>query len=224
MSRRGLHGCAFVAFTLLAAEPALAQATAVVEGTLAVAAGPPRRTAARYPTGPSAAQQMQTVPAVVYLSGPALGAGPATLGPAARPPVDVLQRDTAFVPAAIAVRTGTVVRFPNADPFFHNVYSYSPGARFDLGRYPEGESRQVTFSRPGVARVFCEIHEFMRAVVLVTDHPFHSVVAEDGSFRLDGVPPGEHTLVAYHPDLGTLEQRLVVRAGEVVRVEAALGG
>jgi plastocyanin len=208
----------------LVADPALAQATAVVEGRIVLDAGPARRTAARYPSGPSAAKQMQSVAAVVYLTGPGLATGPVTVGPGADTPVDVLQRDTLFMPSAIAVQTGAVVRFPNGDPFFHNVFSYSPGARFDLGRYPEGESRQVTFARPGIARVFCEVHEFMRAVVLVTDHPFHAVVGEDGSFRMEGVPPGEHTLAAYHPDLGTLEQRLVVRAGEVVRVEVGLGG
>jgi plastocyanin len=141
---------------------------------------------------------------------------------AAPSPVDLVQRDTVFAPSTIAVRSGTVVRFPNADPFFHNVFSYASNARFDLGRYPEGDSRDVRLDRPGIVRVFCEVHEFMRAVILVTDDPYHAVVGEDGAFRMTGVPPGRHTLVAYHPDTGRLEHAVSVVAEETVRVELAL--
>lgn len=192
--------------------------TGVIEGRVAVAVGPAKRTAPRYPSGGASARDMQPVAAVVYLVGEGLGSGPGVAE------VDLLQRDTAFVPSAIAIRTGTVVRFPNADSFFHNVFSYARNARFDLGRYPEGESRQVTFAEPGIARVFCEVHEFMRAVVVVTDHPFHAVVGEDGTFRFDGVPPGEYTLVAYHPDLGSIEQTVVAGQGGRARVDLELGG
>ena len=211
------------AATLALALPghATAQAGGAIEGTLALGLGPAKRTASRYATGAAAARSMQSVPAVVYLASEGLD-GEALEGGPVMPSVEVVQRDTAFAPATIAVRTGTVVSFPNADPFFHNVFSYAPNARFDLGRYPEGESRQVVFREPGIARIYCELHEFMRAVVVVTEHPFHAVVAEDGSFRLEGVPPGEHTLVAYHPDLGRLEERVVVRAGETARVLLAL--
>lgn len=194
---------------------AVSQTGAVIEGTLAGDLGPAKKTASRYPTGSAAARSMQAVPAVAYLVGDGLGTGPAAVT------LDVFQRDTAFAPSAIVIQTGTVVRFPNADPFFHNVYSYARNARFDLGRYPEGESRQVVFGEAGIARVFCEIHEFMRAVIVVTDHPFHAVVAEDGTFRIDGVPPGEHTLIVYHPDLGSLEERIVVGDRETVRLELA---
>jgi plastocyanin len=199
------------------------QAPAVIEGRIVLGAEPARKTASRYPSGVIAPKGMQPVAAVVYLTGPALGANASPAGPAAGAAVEVLQRDTAFVPSTVAVTAGTTVRFPNGDPFFHNVFSYASNARFDLGRYPEGSSRQVTFPEPGIARVFCEIHEFMRAVILVTDHPFHAVVAEDGTFRIEGVPAGEHTLVAYHPDLGSIREQIVVEAGERVRVERALG-
>jgi plastocyanin len=193
---------------------------AVIEGTLVAGPGPARKTASRYPAGITAPREMQPVPAVVYLAGEGLAARPADR---AERVVDVMQRDTAFMPSAITIRTGTVVRFPNGDPFFHNVFSYARNARFDLCRYPEGESREVAFDEPGIARVFCEVHEFMRAVVLVTDHSFHAVVADDGSFRLEGVPPGEHTLVWYHPDVGSVERTVVVGRGERVRVVLDLG-
>jgi len=195
------------------------QDVAVVEGTLVAGPGPARKTASRYLAGITVPRDMQPVASVVYLVGDGLAAPSADR---AETVVDVMQRDTAFMPSAITIRTGTVVRFPNADPFFHNVFSYARNARFDLGRYPEGESREVAFHQAGIARVFCEVHEFMRAVVLVTDHPFHAVVAHDGSFRIEGVPPGDHTLIAYHPDGGSIERTVVVRGGERVRVDLDL--
>ena len=136
---------------------------------------------------------------------------------------DIAQRGGVFLPGALAVRAGTVVRFPNEDPYVHNVFSYAD-PRFDLGRYPAGESREVVFDAAGIVRVYCEIHEYMRAVVLVSEHSFHDVVSEDGTFRIAGVPPGEYTLAAYHPDLGSLEERVAVSEGGTVRVALQLGG
>ena len=211
---------ALIACALSTPCAARGQAAGVVEGTLVNGLGPAKKTASRYPSGATALRGLQPVAAVVYLTGDGLAAPPA--GGAAAV-LDVVQRDTAFAPSSIAIRAGTVVRFPNADPFFHNVFSYASNARFDLGRYPEGESREVTFRERGIARVFCEVHEFMRAVVVVTDHPFHAVVADDGSFRIEGIPPGEHTLVAHHPDVGSVRWTVVVRGGERVRVELDLG-
>jgi len=203
------------------------QTGGVIEGRLTGDFGPLPRTAPRYPAGVAAAKGMQRVPPVVYLTGERLGpVGGSADGVRASEPaatIDIAQHDTVFVPPAVAIRTGTVVRFPNADPFFHNVFSYARNARFDLGRYPEGHSREVRFAKEGIARIYCEIHEFMRAVVLVTRHPFGAVADEDGSFRFEGVPAGEYTLVAYHPDVGLFEGPVVVRQGETVRVDLRLG-
>jgi plastocyanin len=159
---------------------------------------------------------MHAVPAVVYLEG-ALPRAPSA------DTATMTQEGGRFLPGALAVRSGTVVRFPNADPFFHNVFSYS-GPRFDLGRYPPGESREVLFDRPGIVRTFCEIHEFMRAVVLVTDHGFHAVVDDDGRFRITGVPPGRYTLRAYHPDFGSAEVPISIAPGETSVASLVLGG
>ena len=91
---------------------------------------------------------------VVYLESAPRGAFEQTDG--GRAVMD--QRNETFVPHVLAVTAGTVVDFPNSDRIYHNVFSLSKGARFDLGRYEAGHSKSVRFDRPGVVRVFCEIH------------------------------------------------------------------
>lgn len=177
---------------------------------------PPRRTANRYPGGASRAETVQRVPAVVYLVGAAAGTN------AASPGLEMVQRDTAFAPAALFVPVGGTVDFPNADPFFHNVFSYSSSRRFDLGRYPQGQAKSVTFDEPGAVSVFCEVHEKMRGVIVVTENPYHAVVGEDGSYRIDGVPPGEHRIVFWSADHEPLEQTVMVTGGQTSQVDVEL--
>ena len=161
---------------------------------------------------------MQQLPAVVYLLGPIPGTPPGADGRAA----SMVQSDTAFVPAVVVVPVGGTVDFPNSDPFFHNVFSYSNTQRFDLGRYPRGESKRVTFDELGYVNVFCEVHDFMRASIVVTENEFHAVVGDDGTFRIDGIPAGEHTLAIWHADHETLELTLSVTSGGTTRVEEEL--
>ena len=199
---------------------AAAQSAGVIEGVVQLEPSPqPRRSAGanRYPGGAIETRRPQELPTFAYLVGTVPGAeGVSTVRPA------MTQRDTTFVPSVVAVRAGGTVDFPNGDPFFHNVFSYSSAQRFDLGRYPQGESKSVTFDEPGIVELFCEVHEFMRGAVVVTENPFHAVVAEDGRFRITGVPAGEHTIAFWHPDHRPLEQRVVVTAGGTARVEVEL--
>ena len=104
------------------------------------------------------------------------------------------QRNETFVPHVLAVTTGTIVDFPNSDRIYHNVFSLSKGARFDLGRYAAGHSKSVRFDRPGIVRVFCEIHSHMNAFILVFSHPFFAMTDADGRYRIDNVPPGTYNL------------------------------
>ena len=128
------------------ASPVVGQEAGVIEGTLLLRLGAQRRWASRYPgAGPTSAK-VHPVPAVVYLLGNFPEEGPVT---AVR---EIVQRDGVFLPGALVVRAGTVVRFPNEDSYFHNVFSYAD-PRFDLGRYPQGESREVLFDAPGIVRV-----------------------------------------------------------------------
>ena len=124
------------------------------------------------------------------------------------------QRNETFVPPLLAVTVGSTVEFPNSDRVYHNVFSLSKPRRFDLGRYPRGQSRSVVFDRPGVVRVFCEIHSHMSAYVLVFAHRFFAVSDAEGRYRLDGVPPGSYTLALWNDG--------AVRARRELRIEAGL--
>jgi plastocyanin len=108
------------------------------------------------------------------------------------------QRNETFLPHVLAVPAGTFVDFPNNDQTFHNVFSLSKIKRFDLGRYGRGESETVRFDRPGIVRVFCDIHSHMSAFVLVFNHPFHTTTGDDGRYRIDNVPPGTYTVTVWH--------------------------
>ena len=102
-------------------------------------------------------------------------------------------------PRVLAVRVGTTVEFPNNDKVFHNVFSFRDGKKFDLGMYPKGSMKPITFDKPGLARLFCNIHPNMAAYVLAVDSPYFAVSNEDGAFTIAGVPPGTYTYHAWRP-------------------------
>jgi len=208
-----LAACA--ALTCVPVSPAQAQ-TGSIQGTVTLESLPPRRTASRYPGGAAASAEVQPVPTVVYL----VGSLPGSTAPAMS--AQMVQRDTAFAPAAVMIGVGGSVEFPNEDPFFHNVFSYSSSQRFDLGRYPQGQSKTVDFSEAGVVSVFCEVHDKMRGVIIVTESPHHAVVSADGSFRIDGIPPGEHTVAFWSADHEATEHTVTVIAGQTARIEVEL--
>lgn len=110
----------------------------------------------------------------------------------------MLQSDKRFSPHILAIPMGTRVDFPNLDPIFHNAFSNFDGKLFDVGLYAPGSSRSVTFDRPGIVRVFCNIHPMMSAVIVVVDSPYFAVSAKDGSFRIPNIPPGEYELHVFH--------------------------
>ena len=122
------------------------------------------------------------------------------------------QRNEAFVPYVLAVSVGTVVDFPNHDRTYHNVFSLSKTKRFDLGRYPQGESKTVRFDRPGVVRVFCDIHSHMSAFILVFAHRFFAITDAEGRYRIDEVPAGSYTIVAWSD--GQVRESRTVRVPE----------
>ena len=134
----------------------------------------------------------------------------------------IAQKDEQFTPHLVAVTAGSTVAFPNEDPFFHNVFSLSRGAAFNLGRYPSGSSRSKTFNRTGIVKVFCEIHSHMSAVIRVFDHGYFTVPNDDGTFAIDNVPAGSHTLVAWHERIGERRDRVTIRAGAATSINFTL--
>ena len=123
------------------------------------------------------------------------------------------QRNETFVPHVLAITTGTTVTFPNSDRIYHNVFSLSKTKPFDLGRYAVGRSKSLRFDRPGIVRVFCDIHSHMSAFILVFSHPFFAVTDGSGRYRIEDVPPGTYTLVAWNEGVTSESRQVTVADG-----------
>src|SRR5689334_21974016 len=132
-------------------------------------------------------------------------------------PAQMIQKNKMFTPHVLAVPLGGSVAFPNLDPIFHNAFSNFNGQIFDVGLYKPGSSRTVAFKRPGIVRVFCNIHPQMSAVIAVLDTPYFAVSNKAGSFEIHNVPPGDYQFHVFHerasPEtLDSLARRITVEA------------
>jgi plastocyanin len=111
---------------------------------------------------------------------------------------EMVQKNKTFIPHVLPITVGSTVDFPNNDPIFHNAFSNYNGQVFDIGLYPPGTSRSITFQREGVVRVFCNIHPAMSAVIVVLKSPYIAVSAKNGNLQLTGVPPGSYRMHVFH--------------------------
>jgi hypothetical protein len=143
----------------------------------------------------------------------------------------LLQKNRTFIPHLQVVPVGSVVSFPNADPFFHNVFSLFDGKRFDLGLYEAGSSKSVTFSREGVSYIFCNIHPEMSAVILTLATPLYAIADRSDAFDLQGIPPGDYRLHFWiegvpQPALLSLDRRIHLppHAVDLGSIEAPIAG
>lgn len=116
----------------------------------------------------------------------------------AKPKYRIVQHDKMFQPNFLVVPVGSVVDFPNLDPWFHNVFSLYRGKKFDLGLYEAGADKQVRFDRPGASFIFCNIHPEMAAVVLAVDSQYFAVSDKGGHLAIQGVPPGAYALKVWY--------------------------
>ncbi len=156
--------------------------------------------------------------AVVYLE----GTFPTATRTNASVSAKVLQEHFQFSPAVLPVRTGTAVEFPNLDDSYHNVFSYSKPKRFDLGRYRSDEKpAAVVFDKPGAVKLYCEIHEHMRGVVLVLDTPHFTRTDTNGIYRLENLPAGKFVLKAWLNESKVVERLVELRDGETLKVNFA---
>ena len=113
-------------------------------------------------------------------------------------PAVMIQKNKTFTPHVLAIEVGGSVSFPNLDPIFHNAFSNFNGQIFDVGLYKPGQSRTVAFQRPGIARVFCNIHPQMSAVIAVLPTPYFAVSGKSGAFEITNVPPGDYEFHVFH--------------------------
>ena len=132
------------------------------------------------------------------------------------------QKDQCFSPRVVVVAAGGSVDFPNMDPIYHNVFSVSKPKRFDLGKYPRGQSRMVQFPKAGLVNVYCDIHSDMAAFILVV--PTHAFTQPDaeGAFTIAGLPAGRFTLHVWHPDLAEVVREVEIPADGAKEVEVRL--
>ena len=152
--------------------------------------------------------------AVVYLDG-------VFPQPASLPTKEVTQKDLTFIPALLPVRVGTKVEFPSLDDTYHNIFSYSPAKRFDLGRYRPDE-RPVpsqVFDKQGLVTLRCDIHEHMRGLILVLNTSYFVMTDTAGHFRLDGVPAGHYTVKAWIDSRTTREKPVDLKNGQTLHVD-----
>jgi plastocyanin len=148
-----------------------------------------------------------------------VGAAPAAAPAktAGRGAPQLLQRNKTFSPHVLIVQAGSMVQFPNEDPFFHNVFSLFAGKRFDLGLYEAGSSRSVRFDKPGASFLFCNIHPEMSAVIVVVPTPYYGISDVAGRVYIAGVPDGRYHLKVWHErsspeELKSLEQIVAIGA------------
>jgi plastocyanin len=133
------------------------------------------------------------------------------------------QRDLKFIPRVLPVVAGTTVEFPNHDKTFHNVFSNSEAKKFDLGLYPSGQTRSVTFDKAGVVKILCNAHPNMEAYVVVKNHRYFSGADARGNYALSGAPLGKYRVEVWHPQFGTKTVPVeLVRQGEVLTVDIDL--
>ena len=188
---------------------------AVLRGTLTVPATAPHpHTMNAYPGHADAMASHKMSPrgavvdAVLWLERVPAAAESALAALPVPPRPRLAQKDQCFMPRVVSVSVGGAVEFPNQDPIYHNVFSVSTTRRFDLGKYPQGQSRSVTFPKAGLVNVYCDIHSDMAAFVRVTPNRAYAQPAASGEWALPEVPPGRYTLHVWHPDFGSFEREV----------------
>lgn len=185
---------------------------AFIAGALPAAAGTVAGSVALIDKGGRRAADLSDV--IVYVEGPRAKGKPER--------ATITMKGKEFRPRVVAVSAGGAVDFPNEDPIFHNVFSVSGANRFDLDLYKRPKSASWTFSHPGVARVYCNIHPQMSAVVLVRDNPYFTKAAADGSFAIEHVPAGRWQLKAWQERAPEAAQEIVVAAEGRVTAQLTL--
>jgi len=148
---------------------------------------------------------------IIYLEpAPGTAAGIVSDTPHAQ---QIEQIDRRFSPDLLVVPVGSTVSFPNMDPIFHNIFSLSKPRSFDLGSYDKGDTRTVTFPKPGIVDVYCHLHPNMAATVVVAPTRWYARADKSGQYRIPNVPPGQYTIVAWHKSAGFFRKTIQIESG-----------
>jgi len=216
LNRRNIAS-GFLSLTLMMIGAITAGGQAMIEGSVTLPkSGVPEASPPRYAGQSGEAAPADLPTAVVYLEGqfPAVATN---VPPGTN---QILQQGMQFHPALLPVRVGTTVAFPNGDDLYHNVFSYSKAKRFDLGRYRKDDKPEVqVFDKPGVVKLYCEIHQNMRGVILVLDTPYFIRTATNGAYRLDNLPPGKYVLKAWVDEDRVEAKPVELENGKVLHVD-----
>jgi plastocyanin len=151
----------------------------------------------------------------VYLEGPSLSPGKLLH-------LEMKQHNRQFEPDILLVPIGSTVSFPNGDPIFHNVFSFSKAKEFDLGYYPSGQSRTLRFDKPGIAQVYCHLHPNMNSAIVVVSGAWYGQPEADGNLVFSEVPAGDYKIVAWHRSVGFLGKRILVPQNGSIDIELSL--
>ncbi len=175
-------------------------------------------------SGASKAPRHATPATVVWLTAaPGSGVELVPPTPGASPNPRLSQKNKSFEPHLLVVPAGSIVEFPNRDPFFHNVFSLFEGKRFDLGLYEAGTTRMVHFDRPGISYIFCNIHPEMSAVVITMGTPLYAIASEDGQVSIANVPVGRYMMHVWSEGMGPENERPLTREITVGENATSLG-
>lgn len=176
-------------------------------------------------SGEKSSTKRNKVPSTVVWLEPVAGSGLNLPTPPPDPMVKLrlVQKNKSFEPHLLVVPAGSTVDFPNHDPFFHNVFSYFEGKRFDLGLYEAGTSKIVRFDKPGISYIFCNIHPEMSAVVITMATPLYAIASSSGQVSVNGVPYGRYTLHTWSEGMGPEKEKPVTREITIGENAASLG-
>jgi plastocyanin len=134
--------------------------------------------------------------------------GPAT--PAnGREAATIAQDHVQFTPYVTAVQLGSEIKFPNYDKVEHHVKSFSAAKEFEIKPYEKTTPPPILFDKPGIVVIYCLIHEWMRAYVMVVDTPYFGKSDATGTVALNSLPAGNYEIRAWHPDMGNIKPPLL---------------
>ncbi|MEL6633546.1 MAG: carboxypeptidase regulatory-like domain-containing protein [Bacteroidota bacterium] len=143
-----------------------------------------------------------------------------TLSPTPR--AVITQKGEQFIPVVTPITRGSTVYILNEDNQYHNVYSRTPRASFNIGRRPPGAMYPQKINKTGVIKLFCDIHDHMQAFVVSLETPYFAKVRSDGSYTMNGLPDGRYRVEVFHPKLPSSSREIQVKGGQSLALNFAL--